>query len=127
MLDESGANLTQKVSFGGLAKNLKKVKKAVARDLIKSRHAQLRELLTNAEGEAENELPSIVEAAQTRMRETLDTELARLKALARHNPAVRDAEIDALAHERQALDTAIDATRLRLDAVRVIVTVDPPE
>jgi len=127
LLDESGANLTQKVSFGGLAKNLKKVKKAVARDLIKSRHAQLRELLTNAEGEAENELPSIVEAAQTRMRETLDTELARLKALARHNPAVRDAEIDALTHERQALDTAIDATRLRLDAVRVIVTVDPPE
>ena len=127
LLDESGANLTQKVSFGGLAKNLQKVKKAVARDLIKSRHAQLRDLLTRAEDEAENELPSIIEAAQTHMRDTLDTELARLKALARHNPSVRDAEIDALAHERRELDTAIDATRLRLDAVRVVVTVDPPE
>ncbi|MHB0777315.1 RNA polymerase-associated protein RapA [Halomonas sp. WWR20] len=125
LLDESGTNLSAKVSFGGLAKNLRKVKKAVARDLIKSRHDQLRELMSQGESEAERELPSIIEAAQQRMRDTLDTELSRLRALAQHNPAVRDTEIEALANERQALDTAIDGTRLRLDAVRVIVTVDP--
>ncbi|MBZ9558908.1 MULTISPECIES: RNA polymerase-associated protein RapA [unclassified Modicisalibacter] len=124
LLDESGANLAAKVSFTGLAKNLQKVKKAVARDLIKSRHDQLRELLTSGEGEAERELPSIVEAAQRRMRDTLDGELTRLQALARHNPSVRDDELQALRDERQALDAAIEGTRLRLDAVRVIVTVD---
>ncbi|GAB2778215.1 RNA polymerase-associated protein RapA [Halomonas shantousis] len=125
LLDESGTNLSAKVSFTGLAKNLQKVKKAMARDLIKSRHDQLRELMTQGESEAERELPSIIEAAQQRMRDTLDTELARLRALAQHNPAVRDAEIAALEQERQALDIAIDGTRLRLDAVRVVVTVDP--
>ncbi|SFI10468.1 RNA polymerase-associated protein RapA [Modicisalibacter xianhensis] len=124
LLDESGANLSDKVSFTGLAKNLKKVKKAVARDLIKSRHDQLRELLTQGEGEADRELPTIIETAQQRMRDELDGELTRLQALARHNPAVRDDEIQALRDERQALDTAIEGTRLRLDAVRVIVTVD---
>nr|WP_297460442.1 RNA polymerase-associated protein RapA [uncultured Halomonas sp.] len=124
LLDETGANLSAKVSFTGLARNLKKVKRAVARDLIKSRHEQLRELLDHGESEAERELPSIVEAAQQRMREELDGELVRLKALARHNPAVRDDEIQALRDERYALDTAIEGTRLRLDAVRVIVTID---
>ncbi len=124
LLDESGANLSAKVSFSGLAKNLQKVKKAVARDLIKSRHDQLRELLEKGELEAERELPTIIEAAQGRMRGVLDDELSRLQALARHNPAVRQDELDALYHERQALDTAIEGARLRLDGVRVIVTVD---
>ncbi|BBI70697.2 hypothetical protein HAALTHF_06610n [Vreelandella aquamarina] len=77
------------------------------------------------EGEAERELPSIVEAAETRMRAQLDAELARLTALAEHNPAVRSEELEALKQERQALSNAIENTRLRLDSVRVIITVDP--
>lgn len=123
LLDESGANLTDKISFSGLSKNLQKVKKAMARDLIRSRLEVLRDLLDRGEGEAERELPSIVEAAQGRMRSALDGELARLTALARHNPAVREDEIAALRAERTALDEAIEGTRLRLDSVRVIVTV----
>lgn len=123
LLDESGANLTDKISFTGLSKNLQKVKKAMARDLIRSRLDVLRELLDRGEGEAERELPSIVEAAQGRMRGELDGELARLTALARHNPAVREDEIAALRAERAALDEAIEGTRLRLDSVRVVVTV----
>ncbi|WP_163558337.1 RNA polymerase-associated protein RapA [Halomonas sp. NO4] len=123
LLDESGTNLTDKISFTGLAKNVQKIKKAMARDLIRSRLDALRELLDRGEGEAQRELPSIVEAAQACMRESLDGELARLVALARRNPAVRDDELDALRDERAALDAAIEGTRLRLDAVRVIVTV----
>ena len=123
LLDESGVNLTDKISFTGLSKNLQKVKKAMARDLIRSRLEVLRELLDRGEAEAERELPSITEAAQGRMREALDGELARLTALARHNPAVREDELTALRAERQALDEAIEGTRLRLDSVRVIVTV----
>ncbi|KPQ18815.1 RNA polymerase-associated protein RapA [Halomonas sp. HL-93] len=125
LLDESGANLTDKISFTGLGKNLQKVNKSLARDLIKSRHDALRGLLTQGEGEAERELPSIIETAEARMRAQLDAELARLAALAEHNPSVRNEELDALKKERQALSDAIENTRLRLDAVRVIITVDP--
>ncbi|XGA80377.1 RNA polymerase-associated protein RapA [Halomonas sp. CH40] len=125
LLDESGANLTSKISFTGLSKNVQKVNKSMARELIKSRHDQLRELLLQGEGEADRELPSIVEAAETRMRSQLDSELARLTALAEHNPTVREAEIDAIRQERKALSDAIEATRLRLDAVRVVITADP--
>ncbi len=125
LLDESGANLTGRISFTGLSKNVQKVNKSMARELIKSRHDQLRGLLLQGEEEADRELPSIVEAAETRMRGQLDAELARLTALAEHNPTVREAEIDAIRQERKALSDAIEATRLRLDAVRVVITADP--
>ncbi|HAZ98609.1 MAG TPA: hypothetical protein DCX04_04950 [Halomonas sp.] len=59
------------------------------------------------------------------MRAQLDAELARLTALAEHNPSVRSEELEALTQERQALSSAIENTRLRLDSVRVIITVDP--
>lgn len=125
LLDESGTNLTPKISFTGLSKNVQKINKSMARELIKSRHDQLRGLLLQGEGEADRELPSIIEAAETRMRQQLDSELARLIALAEHNPTVRKAEIDAIREERNALSQAIDATHLRLDAVRVVITADP--
>jgi ATP-dependent helicase HepA len=124
LLDESGNNLTDSISFTGLSKAVHKVKKAVARDLIRDRNATLRRLLDQGETEAERELPSIVEAAQGRMRYELDGELSRLEALARFNPAVREDELHALRAERRELDSAIEGTRLRLDAARVIVTMD---
>ncbi|WP_447554921.1 RNA polymerase-associated protein RapA [Vreelandella sp. EE22] len=125
LMDESGANLTNSISFTGLSKNVQKVNKSLARDLIKSRHDELRSLLTQGESEAEKSLPALVEKARDRMRAQLDGELDRLDALARHNPAVRKEELNALQRERQALEEALDTTRLRLDAVRVVITVDP--
>ncbi|GHB33642.1 RNA polymerase-associated protein RapA [Salinicola rhizosphaerae] len=124
LLDESGTNLSDKVTFSGLSRNLQRVKKGVARELLKSRHDQLRALLRQGEREAERELPTLVENAQQQMRDTLDRELARLKALAARNDAIREDELKSLADERHALDTAIESATLRLDAVRVIVTVD---
>ncbi|OLO08907.1 RNA polymerase-binding ATPase [Salinicola sp. MH3R3-1] len=124
LLDESGANLSDKVTFSGLSRNLQRVKKGVSRELLKSRHDQLRELLKQGEQEAQRELPTLIERAQQQMRETLDLEHSRLKALARHNGAIRDDELQALSDERHALDIAIEGAALRLDAVRVIVTVD---
>ncbi|WP_353980812.1 RNA polymerase-associated protein RapA [Salinicola endophyticus] len=124
LLDESGANLSDKVSFSGLSRNLQRVKKGVARELLKSRHEQLRALLKSGEQEALRELPTLVERAQTEMRATLDGELARLKALARRSGAIRADEQAALSQERADLDAAIESAALRLDAVRVIVTVD---
>ncbi|WP_447956885.1 RNA polymerase-associated protein RapA [Vreelandella sp. EE7] len=125
LMDESGANLTASISFTGLSKNVQKVNKSMARDLIKSRHDELRALVTQGESEAEKSLPALLETARERMREQLDGELNRLSALASNNPAVRDEELEAIKAERQALEEAIDATRLRLDAVRVVITVDP--
>lgn len=56
--------------------------------------------------------------------DSLDTELARLQALRRINPSVSAAELASLAAERAALLAALPHSRLRLDAVRFVVSPD---
>jgi ATP-dependent helicase HepA len=69
--------------------------------------------------------------AQTRMDEalalatdTLDAELSRLLALRAVNPSISEAEITAVTDERSALLAALPQSRLRLDAVRFVVSAD---
>ncbi|HEY0197368.1 MAG TPA: RNA polymerase-associated protein RapA [Rhodanobacter sp.] len=54
----------------------------------------------------------------------LDAELSRLLALRAVNPSVSDAEIAAVTDERSALLAALPQSRLRLDAVRFVVSGD---
>lgn len=56
--------------------------------------------------------------------EVLDAELSRLLALRAVNPSVSDAEIGAVTDERSALLAALPQSRLRLDAVRFVVSGD---
>ncbi len=55
---------------------------------------------------------------------TLDAELSRLLALRAVNPSISEAEIAAVADERTALLAALPQSRLRLDAVRFVVSPD---
>ncbi|HKM16293.1 MAG TPA: RNA polymerase-associated protein RapA [Marinospirillum sp.] len=121
LLDGQGNNLSSKVKFKGLSRQLVRMKKSLGREIVKLRKDQLRQLLDKAETLAEEELPSILELAQTDMRELLDPEIARLTALQQKNPAVRSEEIDQLVQLRKQLDSSLNAATLRLDALRVIV------
>jgi ATP-dependent helicase HepA len=55
---------------------------------------------------------------------TLDAELSRLVALHAVNPSISETEIRAVADERTALLAALPPSRLRLDAVRFVVSAD---
>ncbi|HEY4293370.1 RNA polymerase-associated protein RapA [Luteibacter sp.] len=57
-------------------------------------------------------------------RRELDAEHARLVALHSVNPSISDEEVDAIAAERDALLAAIPEARVRLDAVRFVVSPD---
>jgi ATP-dependent helicase HepA len=78
-------------------------------------------LLAQARALAEAQARPLVRAAQDAMRAAQNAELARLRALARVNPNVRPAELEALAGERRLLDDALGQARLRLDAVRLLL------
>ncbi|SFC28997.1 ATP-dependent helicase HepA [Marinospirillum celere] len=121
LLDGQGNNLAPKVGFKGLSKQLVKMKKGLARDVVKLRVDQLRGLMDKAESEAASHLPSYIEEAQERMRQQLDPEIARLQALAEHNPAVKAEEISQLQQVRLELDTQLNQATLKMDALRVIV------
>jgi len=55
---------------------------------------------------------------------TLDAELSRLMALRAVNPSISAGEITALTAERSEVLAALPAARLRLDAVRFVVSPD---
>ncbi|WP_430390889.1 RNA polymerase-associated protein RapA [Dyella sp. 20L07] len=76
------------------------------------------ESLANERGQT-----SITEAVEFAT-ETLDAELSRLLALRAVNPAISETEIAAVADERTALLKALPGARLRLDAVRFVVSPD---
>lgn len=56
--------------------------------------------------------------------EVLNGEFSRLLALRGVNPSITEAEIQAVAAERSALLDALPEARLRLDAVRFVVSPD---
>jgi ATP-dependent helicase HepA len=55
------------------------------------------------------------------MHASLAEDQARLQALARVNPNVREDEIEQIQARRELLEVHLKDTRVRLDAVRVVV------
>ena len=81
-------------------------------------------MLEKAEAAAALRAQSSIASAVNEARETLDAELARLHALRAVNPSISDGEIAGIEHERAALLNALPQARLRLDAVRFVVSAD---
>ncbi|MDE2306855.1 MAG: RNA polymerase-associated protein RapA [Xanthomonadaceae bacterium] len=65
-----------------------------------------------------------IDEALTLATETLDGELSRLLALRAVNPSISETEIAAISDERSELLAALPQSRLRLDAVRFVVSAD---
>ncbi|MCU7843687.1 MAG: RNA polymerase-associated protein RapA [Candidatus Thiodiazotropha sp. (ex Monitilora ramsayi)] len=80
------------------------------------------QMVEMADGHAQAELPGIVKQTLSEMMTVYTGEIARMTALKRHNPSVRGEEIRLLKQEATDLHQHLQAARLRLDAVRLIVT-----
>jgi ATP-dependent helicase HepA len=81
-------------------------------------------MLEKAEAIANERAKVHVDEAVTQATDTLDAELSRLLALRAVNPAISEAEITTVADERTAMLKALPGARLRLDAVRFVVSPD---
>jgi ATP-dependent helicase HepA len=81
-------------------------------------------MLEKADAIAAERAKANVDEAVALATDTLDAELSRLLALRAVNPAISEAEIAAVTDERTALLQALPGARLRLDAVRFIVSPD---
>ncbi|HUH31421.1 MAG TPA: RNA polymerase-associated protein RapA [Rhodanobacter sp.] len=81
-------------------------------------------MLERAETLADAHAQAAIGAALTTATATLDAELSRLLALRAVNPSISATEIAAVTAERTAVLGALPASRLRLDAVRFVVSAD---
>ncbi len=81
-------------------------------------------MLKTASAEGERRARREIETAAGHADTQLDQEIARLEALARVNPAVREEEVAAARDEQAQLRELLPASRIRLEAARLIVSPD---
>ncbi len=98
------------------------IDKDTARKVLRAYKETLRQMVERAEAAAQRCVPDLLAAAHKESRAMLEGEINRLKALRRVNPNVRDEEIDYFQQQWQAVDQIMEAASLRLDAVRVVIT-----
>lgn len=121
LLDKNGNNLSAKVSFDQLNKQLKPVGRQTGSKLAGALQTVVHPLIAAANTIAESQLDAIVLTARQQATQVLNERLHRLTVLRKHNPSVRQDEIDALADQQQQLALYISKARLKLDAIRLIV------
>jgi len=92
-----------------------------ANKIIQAKQNEIRDLISESEIIANKQAPEILASAHLQIRQTLEKEINRLKALNQVNPSVRDEEIEFYEKQWQGLKQALDSANLRLDSLRVIV------
>ena len=121
LLDAQGEDLAARLPHGSLKGLCLSQNRRLADTVIKSQSERLKPLLGVAEQLAQRDGAVIADEALLEMQRELDEERQRLEALAKVNPNVRDAEIDQLNLRRGLLAQQLGQTRVRLDAVRIVV------
>ncbi|MCP5301212.1 MAG: RNA polymerase-associated protein RapA [Chromatiaceae bacterium] len=89
--------------------------------VIKSQAERIKLMLQHGDGLAGQAGIKIAATARARMDGELAAEQQRLAALARVNPNVRQDEIEQLILRRERIAVHLDDTRVRLDAMRIVV------
>ena len=119
--DCSARLATQLPADGSLSGECLSRKKKLARQVIETLTPKLRPLFASGSQQAEQTAAPLIDAAIDAMQQTLGAELQRLQQLARHNPSVRQHEIEELGAQREQLQHHLSNSRVRLDAVRLII------
>jgi ATP-dependent helicase HepA len=121
VIDQQGKDHSTALTHAAITAVRQTVPADTAGKIVRGYTQQLRAMLAASEALADRHAPAIVTAARTRSERILQQEIHRLRALGRVNPNVRAEEIRFLELQQEALDTALDAATLRLDALRVII------
>ncbi|MGI5308043.1 RNA polymerase-associated protein RapA [Rheinheimera sp. WS51] len=121
LLDKSANNLSDKVSFEQLNKQLKPVGRQTGSKLVNALQSLIHPLINQANKVAEQQLAQVQQQAQQLVTEQLSQQHQRLTALRELNPSVRADEVDAVLEQKQQLVDYVSKARLKLDALRLIV------
>lgn len=122
LTDHSGHDHSSNIPHELINESRLHVDSETAKKVIRTQEEILREMISRNEKLAQQEAPAIVDEAHRQTKQTLETEINRLKALREVNPNVRDDEIHFFENEWHTLDKMLDSISLRLDAIRVIVS-----
>jgi len=122
LIDESGSNQTNTLTHEAINSASIHVNSETAKKVVRAQTDQLRTLSSKSEQIANQVAPEVLTKAHQQTRQSLEKEISRLKALKQVNPNVRAEEIEYFEQQWKMLDSMLDSTNLRLDAIRVVVT-----
>lgn len=123
LLDHTGKDLNAVLGIDQLGKLLQKVPRNNAQELVRHARPALVEMLQKAEDKAKPQQADLIAAAKQKVSDEINAELDRMKALAKVNPNVRQSEIDYLQERLVASQHYLSQAKLRLDSLRVIMTI----
>ncbi len=123
LMDNNGKDLNAVLSIEQLSRLLQKIPRNNAQELVRHARPALTEMLQTAEDKVKPQQADLIAAAQHKVKEELNAELDRMKALAQVNPNVRQSEIDYLQERLAASQHYLALAKLRLDSLRVIMTI----
>jgi ATP-dependent helicase HepA len=122
LVDSRGKDLGEIVPHERLNDLCEKVKKPTALAIIKQVREQVEDKMQHASKLAGTQMSTILEAAETNMRQQLGAELQRLEELRKLNPSIRQEELDHLDYLMEACSAHIQNANLQLEALRLIIT-----
>lgn len=125
VVDEDGRQHQRNLPESKFNKLAGRIPRATAQELIRHARDQIDGLLKQAQKAVEEPGDIMKAEALSRMQQSMGEESDRLKALAAINPAIRQAEIDALSEATSALTDTIQSAELSLDAIRVAIVTEP--
>jgi ATP-dependent helicase HepA len=121
VITPEGKNVANAIGHEALNKLLEPVPPTTSANVIRQIKPLLQQQINKAEQIAERALELAKKTATNALIEQLGAERDRLCYLSQVNPAVKDAEIEALDQRRQASENAIADARIVQQALRVII------
>ncbi|KRT53840.1 RNA polymerase-associated protein RapA [endosymbiont of Ridgeia piscesae] len=122
LVNPQGERLDQQLTIDQIAQQGEPLPPQSTAPVLRRFRKEILELISAAEKSAEKELRPKVKQALDNMMEHFTGEIQRMIALRKHNPSIRRVEIELLQQQGLTLHQQIQGARLRMDALRLIVT-----
>jgi ATP-dependent helicase HepA len=122
LIDSKGKRWDHLVDCDDLLAHAQPLESQSLLPVIDSYRQQLRTMIKQGESAAHGSMEPLKNSAINEMMEHYTEEIQRMMALRKHNPGIREEEIRLMQDQGLALHKHLQAAKVRLDAVRLIVT-----
>ncbi|MDD5033196.1 MAG: RNA polymerase-associated protein RapA [Methylococcaceae bacterium] len=122
ILVDAYGNDNSNLDFDSLVNIFRPMDREEVSGWLRGQRKLIERMLKQSEQTAQKQLPGIIAAGTKQMLDYATAELKRLSALRKVNPYVRQQELDHIKENTLELHGHIQSSRLRLDAVRILLT-----
>ncbi len=123
VIDQNCSDLNKTLTPDFIAANSIFLEKKILGKLITPLRKRIQEMLHQGEQRAESAAKDLLANSISKMRSQYELEIERLVALQQINPNIRPEEIGIMQEQRRQLESHMASSKIRLDAVRLIVAI----